>query len=263
MSQLPSTTPPPPPTKPADASSSEDEVVHEPAHPLLRFWRNFRSIIILILVLFAVRSSIADWNDVPTGSMTPTILDGDRIFVNKLAYDLKVPFTTTHIATWGGPQRGDIVVFFSPDTGIRLVKRCVAIPGDTLLVQDDHLFVNGVEVPYGPPDPKILANRSPKDLNVFNFETETLGNHVHPIQTLKSADWGRQIHRNFGPVTLTKDKYFMMGDNRDNSADSRYFNSGPFVDRSAIVGKAVAVAVSVDLENHWLPRWSRFFTKLP
>jgi signal peptidase I len=262
MSQSPSTTPTPP-AKPADVAADED-VAEEPANALIRFWRNFRSIIILIVVLFAVRSSIADWNDVPTGSMTPTILDGDRIFVNKLAYDLKVPFTTTHIATWGGPQHGDIVVFFSPDTGIRLVKRCVAIPGDTLLVQDDHLYVNGQEVPYGPPNPKILDTRSPKDLNNFTFETETLGKHVHPIQTLKYLDYGpRRLHRDFGPVTVPPGKYVMMGDNRDNSADSRYFNSGPFVDRSAIVGKAIGVAVSVDLEHHWLPRWSRFFTKLP
>src|SRR5947209_14248171 len=161
MSKLPVPPPPastpstPPPSQPVDA---DDEVIAEPAHPLIRFWRNFRSLIILIAVLFAVRSSIADWNDVPTGSMTPTILDGDRIFVNKLAYDLKIPFTTIHVpgCTWSAPRRGDIVVFFSPDDGIRLVKRCIAIRCDTIMLQDDHVLINGVESGYGPPDPKVL-----------------------------------------------------------------------------------------------------------
>jgi len=77
-----------------------------------KLWREeFRPLLIMALVVFAVRSSFADWNTVPTGSMKPTILEGDRIFVNKVAYDLKVPFTTLHLAEWSAPQRGDIVVF--------------------------------------------------------------------------------------------------------------------------------------------------------
>jgi len=80
---------------------------------LLHYWRTEgRSLLILLLVLFAFRSAVADWNDVPTGSMKPTILEGDRVFVNKLAYDLKVPFTTVRLANWAEPQRGDIVVCY-------------------------------------------------------------------------------------------------------------------------------------------------------
>ena len=83
-----------------------------------RWWRQeIRPLLILALVMFSIRSSLADWNDVPTGSMKPTILEGDRVFVNKLAYDLKVPFTTWHLAQWSNPQRGDIVVFYSPKDG--------------------------------------------------------------------------------------------------------------------------------------------------
>ena len=88
------------------------------------YWRKeIRPLLLLLLVVCAVRSSLADWNDVPTGSMKPTILEGDRIFVSKIAYDLKIPFTTFEVARWDDPIRGDIVVFFSPLDGKRLVKR--------------------------------------------------------------------------------------------------------------------------------------------
>src|SRR5690349_23095607 len=107
-----------------------------------RYWwgKEIRPLLLLALVLFSIRSSLADWSDVPSGSMKPTILEGDRIYVNKLAYDLKVPFTTWHIAEWGGPQRGEIVVFFSPKDGQRLVKRVVGLPGDTIELRNDVLI---------------------------------------------------------------------------------------------------------------------------
>src|SRR6478609_6453459 len=97
-----------------------------------RWQKEIRPLLILALILFSIRSSLADWNDVPSGSMRPTILEGDRIFVNKLAYDFKVPFTTWHIAEWNDPQRGDIAVFFSPYDDKRLVKRVIGLPGDTI-----------------------------------------------------------------------------------------------------------------------------------
>src|SRR5271168_4257282 len=112
-------------------------------------WREAKSLLMLILILTAVRSAIADWNDVPTGSMNPTIVEGDRVFVNKLAYDLKVPFTTWHLAQWSNPKRGDIAVFFSPADGIRLVKRVIGLPGDAVEMIDDRLLINGVPAAYG------------------------------------------------------------------------------------------------------------------
>src|SRR5580698_3599272 len=116
----------------------------------MQIWRQFRSFAFIFVILFAVRSSIADWNIVPSGSMIPTILEGDRIFVNKLAYDLKVPFTTWHLATWSNPQRGDIVVFYSPHDGTRLVKRVVGLPGDTVELRNEQLVINGSPVDYAP-----------------------------------------------------------------------------------------------------------------
>lgn len=121
-------------------------------HSRARHWwrQEIRPLLILALILFSIRSSLADWNDVPSGSMQPTILVGDRIFVNKLAYDLKVPFTTWHLAHWSDPQRGDIVVFYSPRDGTRLVKRVVGLPGDTVELRNDQLIINGQPVNYAP-----------------------------------------------------------------------------------------------------------------
>src|SRR5437879_5912998 len=155
-----------------------------------RWWRDeIRPLLVIGVILFAVRSSLADWNDVPTGSMIPTILEGDRIFVNKLAYDLKVPFTTRHLAQWADPKRGDIVVFFSPEldeatrepTETRLVKRCVAVPGDTLEVRDDKLIINGLVVAYTPLDPSGFKYLSAKEKTSQQYFTERLGDHVHPM----------------------------------------------------------------------------------
>src|SRR5579862_9307176 len=116
-----------------------------------RWWHNeLQPILTIALVVFSVRSSLADWNDVPSGSMKPTILEGDRVWVNKLAYDLKVPFTTWHLAQWGDPQRGDIVVFYSPYDGKRLVKRVIGLPGDLLELRNENLILNGQPVEYKP-----------------------------------------------------------------------------------------------------------------
>src|SRR6266705_2431156 len=115
-----------------------------------KWWRQeIRPLLILALVLFSIRSSLADWSDVPTGSMKPTILEGDRVYVNKLAYDLKVPFTTWHIVEWSNPQRGDIVVFYSPYDGQRLVKRVIGLPGDHLELRNEGLILNGQPIVYG------------------------------------------------------------------------------------------------------------------
>src|SRR5215472_10139816 len=115
------------------------------------WWRKeIRPMLVLALVVFSLRSSLADWSDVPTGSMKPTIVEGDRVYVNKLAYDLKVPFTTWHLAQWDDPRRGDIVVFFSPYDGKRLVKRVVGLPGDTLELRHNVLVLNGQTITYKP-----------------------------------------------------------------------------------------------------------------
>src|ERR1043166_5836902 len=99
--------------------------------------------LVMILVISSLRSALADWNDVPTGSMKTTIEEGDRVVVNKLAYDLKVPFTLVELMKWSDPKRGDIVVLFSPADGVRPVKRVVAVPGDKFELRDNQPFING------------------------------------------------------------------------------------------------------------------------
>ena len=209
----------------------------------------------MALVLFSLRSSLADWSDVPTGSMKPTILEGDRVFVNKLAYDLKVPFTRLHLAEWSNPQRGDIVVFFSPYDGQRLVKRVIGLPGDTLELRNNALILNGQAVEYKSFRQDLLRDVATTDRASHLFALEEL-----PGQTHLVAAWpGVPARRDFGPVRVPQGQYFMMGDNRDDSFDSRYYGT---VERNSIVGRATAVALSFDRKRYWLPRWDRFFTSL-
>jgi signal peptidase I len=224
---------------------------------LKTFWKGWGySILVALMLATSFKSAVADWNIVPTGSMKPTILEGDRIFVNKLAYDLKIPYTTLHIAEWGGPKRGDVVVFYSPADGRRLVKRVVGIPGDDIQMRNNQLVINGEKIKYEPiNDLKTGDPSSSMDANQHGF-VENLCDTRHPVMITPQ----RPSLRSFGPVNVPEGKYFMMGDNRDNSADSRYFG---FVDRSRIVGQATAIVISLDINNRYRPRWERFFTCLP
>lgn len=220
------------------------------------YWRKeIRALLVWALVLFAVRSSLADWNHVPTGSMKPSILEGDRVFVNKLAYDLKVPFTTWHLAQWADPKRGDIVVFFSPHDGTRLVKRVVGLPGDVVELRNEQLIINGNPVEYTSLSTEISEQLPGPERQQSLFATEELPAHPHPVMAIP----GVFAKRSFGPVSVPQGCYFMMGDNRDNSFDSRYFGT---VERRRIVGKATGVVISLDKDEYWLPRVHRFFKPL-
>lgn len=222
-----------------------------------RFWQDYaRPFLFVAAILLAFRSSVADWNDVPTGSMKPSILEGDRIFVNKLAYDLKVPFTTWHLAQWSDPKRGEIVVFFSPTDGRRLVKRVVALPGDAVAMADDRLYINGQPAQYKTID-EDLIKKIPQDLQTGHFViAESLGPEQHPVMITP----GVIAMRNFEPIQVPEGHYFVLGDNRDNSADSRFIGTIP---RDQIVGRASRVVLSLDTSDYYLPRWGRFFMTLP
>jgi len=219
---------------------------------LLDLWRKqIRPIVIIVTVVLALRSSVADWNDVPTQSMEPTLLVGDRIFVNRLAYDLKIPFTTWHVAEWGGPARGDIVVFFNPDDGKRMVKRIIGVPGDRIAMQGNRLLINGVPAPIQPQTAGPVGGDDLADPSPHVFATEQIGAASHAVM----AQPTRRAMRSFDEVIVPASQYFVMGDNRDNSRDSRFWG---FVPREKVLGKALGVAFSLDHDAHYLPRWKRF-----
>lgn len=196
------------------------------------------SFLLLILVLFASRSSFADWYVVPTGSMLPTIVEGDRIFVDKMAYRLEVPFTDIEIMQTGQPKRGDIVVFNSEKAGNRLVKRLIGEPGDRIAMFDNKLIINGYPISY-------------EDSENTLQKTEVLDNVAHIVQFIPVAE----ARDNFAEVIVPKGHYLVLGDNRNNSADSRYYGFVPAIE---IQGKAKKVLVSLDPENYYFPRTERF-----
>ncbi|MDU0355907.1 signal peptidase I [Paraglaciecola aquimarina] len=198
--------------------------------------------IVFALVLFTSRSSFADWYLVPTGSMQPTIVEGDRILVDKLAYRLELPFTDIAIMQTGQPKRGDIVVFNSQKADTRLVKRLIGESGDTVAMHNNRLVINGIESQY-----EFTENT----YKAF----ESLSGTAHLVQFVPIPN----AANNFAEVRVPAGHYLVLGDNRNNSSDSRYIG---FVPEQEIQGKALKVLVSLDANNYYLPRGERFFKDL-
>lgn len=226
------------------------------AHGIWQEW--IKPLAIIGAVMFSFRSAVADWNDVPSGSMKPTILEGDRIFINKVAYDLKVPFTTIRIAQWDDPHWGDVVVLLSPEDGKRLVKRVVGLPGDVLELRGDILLRNGAPAAYTALDADVANQISAEERQYYSYNNESIEGRAHPVMAPRDAQ--RYFQPRWGPVEVPPEHFFVMGDNRHNSRDSRYFGA---VHRSQILGQAVGVALSLDRNDKYKPRWHRFFSKLP
>jgi signal peptidase I len=217
-------------------------------------WREWvQPLIIVAAVVFPLKSSFAEWNYVPSGSMMPSILPGDLVWVNKLAYDLKVPFSTRHLAEWGDPQRGDVAVFYSPADGIRLVKRVIGLPGDVVESRNDRLYLNGLPLAYAPLPAGLSRPGLPR---ATLLAEEELAGRPHPVQILPA----RPAWRTFGPICVPPGCYFMMGDNRDDSHDSRYFGC---VARRSVVGRATTIIASADPEHFPRPRTDRLLRPIP
>ena len=224
-------------------------------HSARYLWRQWiKPFLVAAACVLPLKSAIADWNWVPTGSMKPTILEGDLVFVNKLAYDLKVPFTFFRLAQWDNPKHGDIVVFFSPKEGTRLVKRVIACPGDTVEMRDNVLFLNGSKMMYEVAVENPFASETYEDPHAI-VAKEKSDETSHWVMGLPS----RPALRSFPLTTVPQGQYFMMGDSRDNSFDSRFFS---FVDRERIVGKTSRVILSLDKNHSYKPRLNRSFSVL-
>lgn len=219
-------------------------------------WRGFFLFVALMLVF---RSIIADWNHVPSGSMRPTLLVGDRVVVNKLAFDLRVPFTFIKLISHSDPTRGDIITFESPKDGKLLIKRVIGVPGDRVELVDNNLIVNGIAASYRPLSASEIDPLQMPDANEFEISVETVLGHSR--YSLRERLLLRSGYRTFRAIDVPADNYLVLGDNRDNSGDFRDPNVG-FVSRDAILGRAHAVAFSLDYDNSYLPRSGRYTQSL-
>lgn len=252
----------PTPSEPERASGS-DEAAPRPQRPrgglrgrardFARAW--LKPLLLALLIVAPFRSAVADWHDVPTGSMKPTVLEGDRIFVSKLAYDLRFPLTGWKLAELGQPARGDVIVLRSPIDDTRLLKRVVAVEGEVVEMVGGRLVIDGTPLRYeraaetthdGLPQPEGFAQ--------LILREELAPGREHALLLTPR----RRASRAFGPTRVPAGHVLVLGDNRDNSADSRVFG---FVARERIEGRVLGVMLSLHPERLW-PRWERTCTPL-
>jgi signal peptidase I len=214
----------------------------------------------LVLVIFVIKPFLVEGYEVPTGSMEETILVGERLLAAKFFYGVRVPFTDRWLYFWQVPQRGEVVVFKYPIDGRNFIKRCIGVPGDTVVISHKQVYVNRV-----PLDEPYIVHSDINELPGYNPERvdrEAFQETWEERKFLNSAF----VRDNFGPIIVPKDCFFMMGDNRDNSADSRFW--GP-VPRSHLRGRALFIYWSWDqtaphpLWQIWHKiRWGRFLQVL-
>lgn len=216
----------------------------------MKRWINANRGFVAFLLLFGVfRTAVADWNPIPSGSMRPGLLEGDVVFVNRLAFDLKVPLTDISLARLGEPRRGDVVTFFSPQERTRTIKRIMALPGDVVEMRGEQLAINGAPAMYAPLDTVREDVGGGRTASAQRYEEMVMGRSAR-IQVMPELS----ARRDFKAV-VPADHYLMLGDNRDNSADSRYFGMVP---RSHLIGRAERILVSADILDSWAPRTERF-----
>ena len=208
-----------------------------------------RSFFPILLIVLLVRSFLYEPFRIPSGSMMPTLLVGDFIFVNKYDYGLRLPVVNTRILEIGQPRRGDVVVFrFPPEPSINYIKRLIGLPGDRIRYRQKRLWVNDEPVPAEITG--TYRGGCPLQPDAIRLE-ERLSSVRHAILNCTEND-GRE-----GEFVVPAGQYFMMGDNRDNSEDGRYFG---YVPEANIVGRAVRIWMNWDLA-HW-PQWRRIGGKV-
>ena len=217
-------------------------------------WEWVKSIVVALCIWFVVRALLVEAFRIPSSSMENTLLVGDFLFVNKALYGAEVPLVHAHLPKVRDPRLGDIVVFDSKtQEGVKVVKRVIGMPGDTLQMRNTTLFRNGKQVS----EPFAVWSNAESDPS----ETEQMRawqlDYLLPSVNRQTYQPDR---RTWGPLVVAPDSYFVMGDNRDNSYDSRYWG---FVDRRSIRGRPLFIYYSFDHDS-WraLPfvtaiRWGR------
>lgn len=225
-------------------------------------WEWTKTIATALVIFLFVRSFIVEAFQIPTGSMENTLLVGDFLLVNKAVYGAEVPGTDWHLPALEDPHRGDVVVFRPPPAAgqspsTRYVKRVVGIPGDTLLMRDGILYRDGDRVR----EPYVKHTRPYRDLASPRFDWQQ----HFLVRAARAASRYHPTRDNWGPIVVPPRRYFVMGDNRDNSEDSRYWG---FVPRNAIKGKPLVVYYSYRRRSPeplpWLTevRWGRLMTPI-
>ncbi len=217
-----------------------------------KFIKEVKSFTFIILSVLIFRSVLFEPFKIPSGSMIPTLLIGDFILVNKFSYGFKVPFSDwfsdpIYMTGPSVPERGDVIVFKYPkDVNLNYIKRVVGLPGDTIEVIDKVVYVNNQPIQTKDIDGKEIMEDMDNRYKNYQFrfmETKT-GNATHVTQT----DEGNDFSANYYKFTVPKDNFFVMGDNRDFSADSRRWGTVPF---GHIKGKAILVWFSLSVPWPW------------
>jgi signal peptidase I len=203
-----------------------------------------RSFFPILLAVLVIRSFLFEPFRIPSSSMVPTLLIGDFIFVNKFTYGLRLPVVNTKILEIGEPERGDVVVFQLPsEPSTNYIKRLVGLPGDVVKYVNKRLYINDEPV-----DVELVGPYEGEGQRGATLLRETLGDRQHDVLLMPRQ---RSLE---GTFVVPEGYYFMMGDNRDNSRDSRYRGVGLIPDKR-IVGKAVRIWMNWEIPR--MPRWSR------
>ncbi len=229
-------------------------------------WENVKAILVTLAIFLAIRTFLLEAYRIPSGSMIPTLLVGDWLFVNKLAYGPHVPFTDINLPGYDEPERGDVIVFQSPpqvdqpwDPTPTLVKRCVAVAGDTITMKNGVLSVNGMEQRQGFPASNNSKGDGSFSVPLFEWQKRFVirgSRFGEPAETPTLDDWG--------PMVVPASHLFMLGDNRYDSKDGRYWG---FVPRENLRGRPVFVYYSYNADQSTRPvpfitdiRWGRIGT---
>ena len=218
----------------AERKTRAEEALREPV--VTEYARSFFPVLLLILVF---RSFIAEPFKIPSGSMMPTLLVGDFILVNKFAYGLRLPVLNTKILDFGEPKRGDVFVFRYPKNPKEdYIKRVIGLPGDEITYRNKTLFVNGKEIPESYLGPYSGPTEANNRMTGAQVKLENLEGVEHRILEQPNVQVGHE-----GTYKVPDGYYFAMGDNRDNSADSRFWG---FVPEANLVGKALVIWMNFD-----------------
>lgn len=225
-----------------------------------KYVRENKGFVAFIIIIILIRAFLFDWYTVPSGSMNPTLIEGDRIFTSKIDYGLRIPFTKTWIwQNTNNIKRGQIVVFTSPEDGITLVKRLVGMPGDKIKMIKERLYINDKPLDYTNLDAKAQSHLTSELIKVSQdfphfFIQENLLGTKHNLMVLPTVS----AKRNFDEIVIPQGKYLMLGDNRDNSRDSRYIGLVP---QENLIAPGEFIFFSLNPDNFLAPKFNRTFKK--